>query len=295
MYEARQNKEKVSRRIGQNIKRNVSLNVDNVSDQSRVKDNRIYGSEKIIIQKFKSPSMQNLTRFTNQSQIQRKSIQYTSNMSNIYNDIPVQNVDVSLGYTASSPANQQWQHRNSTWHHIVPRNELKVYLQSIGNYLFKVSRFHNLHKSYAYDIINSILIFGDNIGFHSGIPTVKLGKLYYCISANGFLGPNSKNRTDDPHDKREKKPPYYFSLQQWNDIFHWVNRLSSLSSYIDANINIEKHNNDEFMLFLTNTLNLFNNMMIDYYKLSTYDAYITKRIEWREIDRNNNVINYSLI
>lgn len=207
-------------------------------------------------------------------------MQFNSDILDSYNNINMENVTVSYGYNGQAPVNVSWEHGNSTWHHIIPRNELQSYLQNIGNCLNKISRFHVEHKGFAYEEVNGLITFGDTIGFVNGAPNQKFGRRYYWIPANGFLGPRSDNRLDDPRGGREKKPPYNFPSSQWNDVFQWTQRLKSLSSYINKNMNVNKNSNNELFDFLSSTFKLSHNAYVAYDKLLKHNAYVTDKREW---------------
>lgn len=197
----------------------------------------------------------------------------------IYNETMPSNENVGIGYNARAPIRGEWKSGNSTWHHIVPRNELKRYLKSIHGFITKLYPITMTRGLYPHVI--PIIDMGCRLGLdRTGHPTQDLGQKYYCIKANGFLGPASSNRNDDPHDGRETKAPYMFPKNQWDHILKWAYRMNILDNTITTEINKHINDNNELYQLITKIYLDFYYANAMYEKLANYGAYRTFDIDW---------------
>lgn len=182
--------------------------------------------------------------------------------------------DINLGYAAKPPTKSKWDGDNTTWHHIIPRNELSEKMNIIGTWIHWLSKMNDdvrlVDKSdfiNVHDVCSKFGLKDDGNGHQN------LGRSYYCTRGNGFIGPASANRLDDPGEAREPKSPKDFP--RWGAVQNWATKLTEFAANITT---IERNPNtdDDTKTLLDNMKGQLEALCTTHNEIKLGDAYVTK-------------------
>jgi hypothetical protein len=120
--------------------------------------------------------------------------------------------------------------KNGTWHHIYPRNLLKVHLENISKYLAhtkgKEGQMTSTANSHA-EIVTMAATFSMSDSGQLTKPA-----RYYWKNGNGYVGVRSDNRTDDPGELVEHAKPASMSPDKYSLPRSWGKEIERLSTQI---------------------------------------------------------------
>lgn len=205
-------------------------------------------------------------------------------------------INTHLGKRANPPTNSKWDGDNTTWHHIIPRNELEEKMTTIGTWIHWLSKMENdeqiVDKSdfiTVHDVCEKFGLKDDGNGHQ------KLGRNYYCTSGNGFIGPASKNRKDDPGGNREPKSPKNFP--RWDAVINWATKLTEFAANVTT-IEQNPGTDNDAKVLLDNMKGQLEELCTTHDEIKSGDAYLTKKAkgdEWSYDVVNEIKVNCTLV